>query len=416
MKLTKTINHAQVQVRPIILGAGINALGLIRSFGENGITPILISPTRDLAFYSKYSESLVCPDPLTDPDLLLQFLLNLNVDTGILFCTSDSELEFLSTNQDKLQAKFIYPMARWEILERCINKSKMYSIATNARITIPKTQVFESSNDIISSLDLIKFPIILKPANTPMFMEALGLSSRTLEINSKNSLLDICQRISKCPELKTELIIQERISGHMSDLFTISAYCNKASRIIAWSVGHKIRQHPPQAGTIMSGRVILDKRIKKIFDYAQRLVSALSFFGICNIEFMWDSDIHDFILIEINPRPGKWNYSATASGVNLPMACYDDVIRCSKNAEIQSYKEIVWADHLSDFVMSTIVWRLKGFSDYTLNPLEWFNTLRGKKVDAVFNIRDIKPTIYHIAVQLIDGIRYMFKKIKSLGG
>ena len=142
-----------------------------------------------------------------------------------------------------------------------------------------------------------------------------------LIINSKQELLSFAAKLSTTIFSQKPLIIQEFIPGSVENLYTITSYANRNHEIISYSIGHKIRQDPPFAGTITSGRI---DNVPQILHLSRKLVKSAKCYGISNIEFKKDERDGQYKLMEINPRSGVWNYSVKASGINLPLISYKD--------------------------------------------------------------------------------------------
>ena len=91
---------------PIVLGGGINGLGIVRSFGEEGINSIVFEQNNDIAFSSKYSLGIVCPDPVNNQKSFIEYMINFGNKLrhkGFLIATSDKFLIVLSKNQKILE-------------------------------------------------------------------------------------------------------------------------------------------------------------------------------------------------------------------------------------------------------------------------------------------------------------------------
>lgn len=381
---------------PVILGGFVNGLGLIRSFGYKKIPTILLDRKKTFSFYSKYTTGYICPDPEHEEQAFIEYLLKLGrglPKKGVLFATNDIWLIPISKHRNELSQFFYFPMAEWDVIEKCWNKKFLYPIAESNGIPIPKTFFLDSIGELDSVADQMTYPCILKPSITIGFLEKLKANGRALVINDKNELIFWKERIIQADLGKVPLILQEQIEGPPSGLFTITSYANKSSDIVAYSIGHKIRQYPPDAGTITSGRLHDDPQI---YELGKKLIKSLNYYGISNIEFKKDEKKNDYKLIEINPRPGMWNYSALMSGINLPYLAYCDLLQkdeCSQDSTL--VKNGTWIFLPSDFLYALYWNRRKGYHEYSLTLKQWFNSLKGRKIFAVESIDDPLPGLIH---------------------
>lgn len=380
---------------PIILGGHVNGLGLLRSFGSKGIKSICLDTKKSLSFYSKYSYANFCPDPVSEEDEFIDYLMQMGESLpqkGVLFATNDIWLIPISKHRNRLKKFYHYPMSEWDVIEQCWNKKKLYEVAQDAGLPLPKTIFLNNILDLNeNNLDL-SFPCILKPEETIGFMEKLGSRGRTIPIDNLEQLIHWKKEIKKKGLDTVPLIIQERIEGPITNLYTITSYSNKNADIVAYSIGHKIRQSPPDAGTILSGRL---KHNPEIYELGTKLIKSLGYYGIANTEFKKDDRDNTYKLIEINPRPGMWNYSALISGINLPYIAYQDLL--GEPFELPStYEEgLVWLMFLEDFFNSLLFFKRNGYTEYAINLTEWFKTTQGKKVFAIESWTDPLPGVVH---------------------
>ena len=65
--------YRSIQSVPIVFGSGINALGLVRSFGLDDKYVVIYDYRKDIACCSKYAVWKQCPNPL-DKDSFITFL------------------------------------------------------------------------------------------------------------------------------------------------------------------------------------------------------------------------------------------------------------------------------------------------------------------------------------------------------
>ncbi len=381
---------------PVILGGGPNGLGLARSLGAEGINSVLTDVKKNFSFSSKYVAGLVCPHPKSEVDFLA-FLIDLGKKMkkkGVIYVTNDHWMIPISKNQALLSEYFLFTMSEWNVIESCTDKRKMYGIAEKSGINCPKTFYLNDITEIENIYKDIPFPCILKPVITLDFADKLKSNARVFNLHNREELEKLVLRIKNADLRNREIVIQEYIPGGIETLYTITTYSNQNADIIAWSTGHKLRQRPPDAGTIISGRVIPEPRLLKP---ATDLIKNAGFFGIANTEFKYDKRDDTYKLIEINPRPGKWNYSVMATGINMPYMIYNELLGKKQESVVSSSKELVWLCFVEDFYNSVLGgFKRKGYPEFHISLLKYIKSIRGKKVDAIFNLRDIKPGLTYL--------------------
>ena len=392
MKIEQNINSV------IVLGSGINALGVVRSFANKKIPVFVIDYQKDVAAYSKYCRFELCNMPNDEKNFityLKKYLDNFQLPP-VIFPTSDLYLFILLKNTKELKEKALIPISDWEIVSKLLEKEYLYDLADKISVPHPKTKITNSINDIDSSIKDIQFPIIIKPSITYGFASEMGDKAFILYNTIE---LDILKKKLANTSFKNKtLIIQEYIPGNVDSLYTITSYANKESEIIGYSIGHKIRQSPPITGTIISGKV---EHIEEVFKAAKKFIKFSNFYGISNIEFKKDIRDNSYKLIEINPRTGLWNYSVLSCGINLPLMAYKDILGEKIQPEYNKEIKLIWLDTILDLYCSIWGFKKRGYKNASLNLKEWYKSIKGKKIDATFNIKDIKPFLAEIYIKTL---------------
>lgn len=374
----------------VILGGGINALGIIRSFQKTDIPLVAMSWYKDYGMSSRYCTSVICPNPLKE-DQLIDFLMDYGSKLSkkaVLFATSDLFLMPVIEHKQKLEKYFHIPVCDWKILKKLIKKEFLYEYASQLGIPCPKTEVVFQKEELDNINTKIPLPIIVKPSVNINFSAKLG--SKAFIVKSLEEYNELISKIKETDLYKEGLIFQEYIPGDTTSLYTITSYADKNSDIRAYSIGHKIRQYPPQTGTIISGKVT---HVEDILIHAKEFIKSTKFFGISNIEFKKDDRDGSYKLMEINPRTGVWNLSALEAGVNMPLMAYNDALELSFSDEENKEKELIWLITPLDFYFALWGFAKKGFPDFKISFKEWQKSVKGKKLDACFKWNDPMPFI-----------------------
>lgn len=377
---------------PVVLGCFVNGLGIMRSFGRFKIPTIGLDFKKNIGMYSKYTKGIICPDPSKKEfiDFLIQLGKKLK-NKGVLFPTYDNWLIPISKHQKELSKYYMYPMSDWDVIKKCVDKSHLYNIARENNIQYPKTLFIEKSKDIQDEKIDISFPCILKPVNPTIFMEKLA-DKKVILIKNEDELNKWINKIIDVGLQDTSLIIQEYIKGGPENLFTITAYSNNNFDVIAYSIGHKIRQYPPNSGTIISGRL---EDIDDVYHQGSKLIKALGFQGISNIEFKRDPN-GKFKLMEINPRTGKWTYSSTACGVNIIKIAYDDITGNKINGIQKTNNGKIWLTLVDDLYFSIFGYKRAGYPHAQISFIQWLKSIKGKKIYGILALTDPIPGIIFI--------------------
>ena len=90
----------------------------------------------------------------------------------------------------------------------------------------------------------------------------------------------------------------------------------------------------------------------EIVEYSRRLLSQLSYRGLCNIEYKKDRRNGDFKLLDLNARSGTSIGLPISNGVDFPWIMYDDMVLHRKVQIRRHNKYRMWADLFTDLIAS----------------------------------------------------------------
>ncbi len=389
--------------RAFILGGYVNGLGLVRSLARIGFRSLVFDIERSIAGSSRWASSVRCPHPTEDTDAFLHALKSMAAEEAerpVVFATNDIWLVPILEHEAELRQFLRLPMSRWDVVRACYDKWQLVSLAEQHGIPTPMTFRVRSPDQLRQLEGRVPYPAILKPVDTIGFMQALGRSSRNIKLESQSDLFVVAAELERAGLTAREMIVQEYIPGGTEELFTYTSYSNGEGHVLAWSVGHKIRQWPEQAGTITAGRVVRNAAVERI---GEALIHAVGFHGIANTEFKRDVRTGEFKLIEINPRPGMWNRSALATGVNLPAMAYLEANGPRLERVGSTDKTVVWVDILADAYRAM---RRRPSGTRPIGLREWWRSLDGEKVDAVFDASDPMPFVSHCIASIRQLVRH----------
>ncbi len=132
--------------------------------------------------------------------------------------------------------------------------------------------------------------------------------------------------------------------------------------------------------------------IPEMKSIAEKFLGLIGFYGIGEVEFMHDARDGQYKLIEMNPRVWGWHYLAVAAGVNLPYLLYQDMV--GEKIEVPPLPETMKWVRLTTDIPTVFMEIMKG----KMKIGEYVESMRGKKEDAVFSIRDPLPFVVEMAL------------------
>ncbi len=331
-----------VKFKPIILGGYVNGYSLARTFKETyNVNSFVCDYVKQISCYSVFCDFKLVSNPQINEKkfitemILLGNIIRKNGEIPILLVTNDIWLIPMSKNKHKFNDLFIYSFSDWNIIERLANKSMLYDYCDTIGANYPRTVKCTSVN---SDYNKLLTPLLVKPSNVTSFIKHFPRIKRNNIFYDYNEVKIFLNKIFN-QGYEHDMIIQEYIPGGPENLYTCSTYSDKNGILKAASVGCKLSQFPHEAGTITSG--LIDYK-PEVVNLTKKILEKNNFFGIANTEFKYDERDKQYRLIEVNARPGMWNYSSVLSGANLVESLIDDLFY---NVPL-SYKEgrdsVVW--------------------------------------------------------------------------
>ena len=367
--------------------AWVNGLAAIRSLGRAGI-PVLAVDHRAsaLGFRSRYARPVPSPDPAVEPEAFVEALSA--QEPGILLPTHDPPLNAVARYRDRLGG-FRFPFPSWDVLERIQDKRFQLEMAAEAGVDIPETRYPQSAAEARAAGEELGYPVLVKPAHPVGFKRKFNRQAFRVE-----NAAEVDRAYGDAEDFAP--MVQELIPGGDDELYSLGSYLREDGEPLGLFSGRKILQVPPVVGTCRVGESVW---VEEVVDAGLRLLRALRFHGISQVEFKRDPRDGRYKLMEVNPRLWQWHGLAAACGVDLPLIAYrdltgDDVVPASMNGEHRR-----WA--------------------ISLMPGERPAVPRAPFVDAVFAKDDLKPGLV-LASRIVRGAR-LRRRIKrpprlGLGG
>jgi predicted ATP-grasp superfamily ATP-dependent carboligase len=291
----------------------LNALGVVRGLGMKGVKVTWMTPGQSKWFYSKYCKPVNCPDFRLEPNRFVEFLTEFGEKaetTGdALIPTSDASLIPISKNKVLLQKYFRPMVCDWEITEKFIDKSKIYPIAESLGIPIPKTFHPKDEDEAKRVAYEMDYPCLVKPASSHNFSSRFR--KKLFRVSTPAELLKTYRFLTSNG---FKMMIQEDIRGEDRDLVTFNTVLNENSEPLAAFMHRRIRQNPAGYGVVSLGESTWEP---KIIQPCMKLLEAIRFQGIAQVEFKRDPRTGEFKFFEINGRSYLAISLSTACGVNL---------------------------------------------------------------------------------------------------
>jgi len=178
-------------------------------------------------------------------------------------------------------------------------------------------------------------------------------------------------------------------------MFTVGIYADRNSNVRGVFCGRKVRGYPIDFGDCIAGESLW---VDELVEESKKLVKALKYTGIAEIEYKYDILDHNYYLIEMNPRTWSWIGITPKVGVNLPLLAYKDMIgkEIPQYVEMDKTKRVLWTRSIDDrYYCVKKYYAGAGNKDFPESVEEWEEKL--KEYDSVvyadLDPEDPKPGI-----------------------
>ncbi len=374
------------KIGAIVIGGDYQGLGIIRSLGRKGIPVYLLDTTQCIGRVSRFTSKFFTYEEAT----LIEFLLDLahkeNLNEWVIYPTSDEIVKLITTNKNKLEKYYKVPTPKWEITRILYNKKLVFKLANDSNIPTPKTWYLEEI-ETIHKLPL-KFPVIVKPLSKGVFHKIT--KKKALKAKNKKELIQIIDAVHKLPLHISKIKIQEVIPGGAVNLYSFCSLFKKG-KVLAKLSARRIRQHPMEFGRASTFVETVD--IPELEKLGTKLLSHINYYGLSEVEFMWDSRDKTYKLLEVNVRTWGWHTLGYKAGVDFPFLLYKDLTGEKVGTEciVPIQKNVKWIRLLTDTGL-VIYEILKG----NMKIRDYISTLKGEKEYAVWSSHDPLPFIFEI--------------------
>jgi len=298
----------------LVLGGNLNGLSIARSLGRHRVPVWVVSPPNiRLASFSRYTRRTL-PWPSADDETQVEYLLEIaarnNLDQWVLFPTSDESAALLSRFHSRLSRRFRVSAPAWSVLRWAYDKRLTYQLAADQNVDCPTT--FYPLSDADLNDIHCAFPAILKPA-IHASINRLTEDKAWRVANHQELLLKYREaRELMPPDL---ILVQEMIPGGGESQFSYAALvCD--GKPIASLTARRTRQYPIDFGYSSSFVETLD--VPEIVAPSERLLGAIRYTGIVEVEYKFDSRDGRFKLLDINPRLWTWSPLGGRAGMDFP--------------------------------------------------------------------------------------------------
>jgi Predicted ATP-grasp enzyme len=286
--------------------------------------------------------------PIGEDREQLDYLLGLadrhRLDGWTLFVTSDEPTMLVARHHAALSRHFRLTVPPWDRLRWAYDKRLTYRLAADVGVDHPRTFYPKTQNEL-SKLDLA-FPVILKPA----FKKRINrfTHDKAWQVDDRQTL---AARYAEACELvgSDAVMVQELISGGGEAQFSYAALCADG-RTLAAVTARRTRQYPVDFGRSSSFVETCDE--PALEEPARRLLTAMRYTGLVEVEFKYDREDGRYKLLDVNPRAWTWQGLCAAAGVDFPYLLWRS-IRGERVPSLRGRPGVRWVRFSTDIAAAS---------------------------------------------------------------
>ena len=311
----------------VIAGAFQTGVLGVRSLVRRGVRATCFDcDRRQPGFRSVYGHAHLCPNPDTDPDGWVSFMIDLSGKMGgrpALISSADQFVSAIADHVDRLTPHYILSPGV-PLHGLLATKQTQYALAAEHGMPLPPTRFVTSAEEVSVFAGEAQFPCLVKPIHFrewQAFPSGHPLSYVKVAIaQTPAELLDSWQLAAA---VNPSVILQEIIEGPDTAKRVYLSCYDGSSRRIAHAMFRELRCDPVGFGPASVSEPVVDSETDEVCD---RFLRSLGFSGICEIEMKRDTRDGRVKLIEANPRLSGGGDAAPHAGVDLCWLHYLDLI------------------------------------------------------------------------------------------
>jgi D-aspartate ligase len=388
-------------------------LNLMRDLEQKGVRVVGVDCNPDNpGFRSKYGRSFLCPNPDTEPDNWLAFMLSLAAAMGekpVLIPAADIYVSAIGRHAQILSEHFIFSEKGSMLQAALATKETQYDLAQRYGLPSPRADYVQSVEELEQFCQLARFPVLLKPRHAREWQalpEGNPLrGSKTVSSRSREELISHYGQVSAWVP---QAVVQEEIVGPDSAKYCyLSVYATDGHRLGSCVV-QELRAYPLLYGCATLVEPVVDEEIDSV---CNKFLLSLGYVGICEIELKRDTRDGRLLLIEVNPRFSGTGDSAKHTGVETGFLHYLDLIGRTPQPVVATrfgFRHVMLVADLAAFP--------KYLEEGQISWAEWIRSYCCSMKYFDFDLKDFtnaRMTAVKGARELLGGLRRTWRRQKS---
>ncbi|MES1925724.1 putative ATP-grasp enzyme [Salinisphaera sp. T31B1] len=325
----------------VVVGGGINGLGVVRSLGQAGVPTIVIDANAAApALRSRYAKAVISggDQPSDIVHALESVAGRLSPLRPVLILTTEQAVAAVASNYGSMSKRFHLTMGAPSRLEPALHKDGVRTIALEAGLAIPRT-IHITEREQLDAIARCKLPLVVKPGRrTPAYEQAFDKAYRVDDYDSARHL------IARILPVLPDVIVQEWVVGLDSDLYFCLQYRPLNGGRAFSFVGRKLVCWPPRVGGTASCTAAPEAG--ELVEATDRFFEHAGIRGLASMEYKYDMTRNAYVIVE--PTVGRTDFQeeiATLCGTNLPLLAYCDTLDLAAPARLPPGTRVrVWRE------------------------------------------------------------------------
>lgn len=329
-------------VSAVVVGGGLNALGVVRSLGAEGVPVTVVAAGAGfVAMDSRHARKRVV-SPVEGPELIatLGALARDAAERPVLFLTEEKTVRTVSENRDALAGRYRIRLPDHDTLMALMHKQGFQELAERLGAPVPRCINLRSRDDL-PALQGLKYPCVLKPSEKNYQYGARFKKGYVVQ-----SAPEVERLYAEIEQVMRDMVVQEWIDGEDSDVYFCLQYVGESGETVASFSGRKIRSWPPRIGGTASCTAAWEDD-DALARATSEFFAQVGFTGMGSMEYKRDRRDGRFYMIE--PTVARTDFQqevATVHGVNIPFAawCHETGTSAAPALRPNRPARIVWRE------------------------------------------------------------------------
>lgn len=308
------------EIPAVVLGAGINGLGVARSLARARVPTWLLDPDARRPEMHTRAARTVAIAGMHGP-VLVDELVHLGTTRfaglrPVLLLTQEETVKTVSHQRDRLAPLYRFTLPPRDLLDALLHKHGFQRLAEQFGCPIPSLVRIGAATEL-PALERLRYPVVVKPGQRHD-----GYGRQFKKAYRVATAAEAVELVGRILPVMPDVVVQEWTEGPDSSIYFCLQYVDAQGEVTASFTGHKVRSWPPQVGGTASCAPAPEAHAE-LSALTTRFFRDAGVTGMAAMEYKRDARTGAFRMVE--PTVGRTDYQAeiaTLNGVNLPYAAY----------------------------------------------------------------------------------------------